>query len=191
MRRALFAILVTAVGLVLLLSFKPHELTAVASPPSAVSPSSATSQAPAGEPFSDGRQQDLDDGDRQAGIGRSAPLPGRDGAVPQAGGSWSGPGAAAGATSGDKVVTGDAADTRWGPVQVELILSGGRMAGIRVLQAPDGNHRDLTINSQALPTLNDRALAARSAEIDAVSGATYTSEGYVRSLQSALDRAGL
>ncbi|WP_206068586.1 FMN-binding protein [Nonomuraea composti] len=127
----------------LLLSFKPHELTAVATPPSAVSPAPAS------------------------------------------------PGAVAGATSGDKVVTGDLADTRWGPVQVQVVLNGGKMTGIRVLRAPDGNHRDLAINSQALPTLNDEALAAQSAQIDAVSGATYTSEGHVRSLQSALDRAGL
>ncbi|MEO3867621.1 FMN-binding protein [Nonomuraea sp. B12E4] len=169
MRRAIFAVLVTAVGLVLLLSFKPHELTAVASPPSAVSHAPAP-QHSAGEPPSSGRQ---------------------DTAVPPANGTWTGPGATAGTTRGDKVATGDIADTRWGPVQVELVLSGGRMTGIRVLRAPDSTHRDLAISSEALPMLNDEALAAQSAQIDAVSGATYTSEGYARSLQSALDRAGL
>ncbi|MFI6990221.1 FMN-binding protein [Nonomuraea wenchangensis] len=186
MRRAIFAILVTAVGLVLLLSFKPHELTAVASPPSAVSQASPPSP---GEPPSGRRQKGVDDEDSEDEDGTS--IPRQDATVPQTGGTWTGPGASSGAGSGDKVVTGDVATTRWGPVQIELVLAGGKVAGIRVLQAPDGNHRDIAINSQALPTLNDEALAAGSAQIDAVSGATYTSEGYVQSLQSALDRAGL
>jgi uncharacterized protein with FMN-binding domain len=89
------------------------------------------------------------------------------------------------------VATGDAADTRWGPVQVELVLSGGKVTGVKVLQAPDGNHRDIDINNQALPVLNEEALSAQSAQIDTVSGATYTSEGYLQSLQSALDKGGL
>ncbi|MGW4404757.1 FMN-binding protein [Nonomuraea sp. NPDC004702] len=191
MRRAMFAVLVTAVGLVLLLSFKPHELTAVASPPSAVSQATAPPSS-AGEPPSGRRRKDVgDDSEDENEKADSASIARQDVTNPQVNGTWTGPGAVAGATGGDKVVTGDVATTRWGPVQIELVLAGGKMAGIRVLQAPDGNHRDIAINSQALPTLNDEALAAGSAQIDAVSGATYTSEGYVRSLQSALDRAGL
>ncbi|AQZ63214.1 unnamed protein product [[Actinomadura] parvosata subsp. kistnae] len=200
MRRAIFAILVTAVGLVLLLSFKPHELTAVATPPSAASPAPAPPSAGSGGQRKDPHDEDEEGGsddDEQTGITHqqqsngTTPQTGQDSTAPQAAGAWTGPGAVAGATSGDKVITGDIADTRWGPVQVQLVLNGGTMTGIRVLRAPDGNHRDLAINSQALPTLNDQALAAQSAQIDAVSGATYTSEGYMRSLQSALDRAGL
>jgi uncharacterized protein with FMN-binding domain len=57
--------------------------------------------------------------------------------------------------------------------------------------APANNRRDLEINNEALPILNEEALSAQSAQIDTVSGATYTSDGYIRSLQSALDKAGL
>ncbi|RGA01325.1 FMN-binding protein [Microbispora triticiradicis] len=76
-------------------------------------------------------------------------------------------------------------------MQVEIVISAGRMAGIRVLVAPQNNHRDIEINNEALPILDEEALSARSAQIDVVSGATYTSDGYIRSLQSALDKAGL
>ncbi|GAA4223157.1 uncharacterized protein with FMN-binding domain [Streptosporangium album] len=160
MRRAIVAILVTSIGLVLLLSFKPHEMTALAGRPSVVSQSG-------GGPDRGTAQVTADSG------------------------SWTGDGAGAGSMSGDKVVTGDTADTRWGPVQVQLVLSGGKVTGVRVLQAPDGNNRDFRINTQALPILNEETLSAQSAQIDTVSGATYTSEGYLQSLQSAIDKAGL
>lgn len=88
-----------------------------------------------------------------------------------------------------KTVTGSAVDTRWGPVQVQVVLTGGKIGSIGVLQAPDGNSRDQEINSYALPQLTQEALAAQSAQIDMVSGATYTSGGYMQSLQSALDKA--
>jgi uncharacterized protein with FMN-binding domain len=82
-------------------------------------------------------------------------------------------------------------DTRYGPVQVRIDVSGGKISKIDVLQYPNGMQRDQDINSYALPVLNQEALAAQSAQIDAVSGATYTSDGYTQSLQSALDQAGL
>jgi uncharacterized protein with FMN-binding domain len=88
-------------------------------------------------------------------------------------------------------VTGTAADTRWGPVQVRVTVASGRITAVDVVQEPDGNGRDREINAQAVPTLVDETLAAQSTQIDMVSGATYTSEGYVTSLQSALDQAGL
>jgi uncharacterized protein with FMN-binding domain len=76
-------------------------------------------------------------------------------------------------------------------VQVEIVLSGGKLTGVNVLQAPDGNDRDFEINTQALPILNQETLSAQSGRIDSISGATYTSEGYISSLQSAIDQAGL
>jgi uncharacterized protein with FMN-binding domain len=88
-------------------------------------------------------------------------------------------------------VTGTAADTRWGPVQVQITVSGGKVTAVTVLEQPDSNGRDQEINAQALPILVKETLSAQSAKIDMVSGATYTSEGYVTSLQSALDQAGL
>ncbi|WGY04828.1 MULTISPECIES: FMN-binding protein [unclassified Nocardioides] len=88
-------------------------------------------------------------------------------------------------------VTGDVAQTRWGPVQVALSVDGGTITAVQVPQYPDGNGHDQEINSRALPVLVRETLAAQSASIDMVSGATVTSTGYRQSLQSALDKAGL
>jgi len=90
-----------------------------------------------------------------------------------------------------RTVTGDVVQTRWGPVQVELTTSGGEITSVQVLQYPSGNGRDVEINNRALPILVDETLSAQTAEIDMVSGATVTSVGYLDSLQSALDQAGL
>ncbi|MHA6758019.1 FMN-binding protein [Streptacidiphilus sp. PAMC 29251] len=88
-----------------------------------------------------------------------------------------------------RTVTGGTVETRWGPVQVKVTLTGTKMTAVDLLQQPDGNSRDQEINSQAIPILTQEGLAAQSARIDAVSGAGYTSEGYIASLQSALDAA--
>ena len=87
-----------------------------------------------------------------------------------------------------RTVTGDVAQTQWGPVQVRVSVRGGTLARVEVLQHPDGNARSVQINGYALPVLIRETMAARSAQIDMVSGATVTSDGYLRSLQSALDR---
>ncbi|GLX03778.1 FMN-binding protein [Microbispora sp. NBRC 16548] len=206
MRRAILAVLATAVGLVLLLSFKPHEVTSLAERPAAVTQRDAGAAGGSGEGSGDGfsgRDRDHDDefdggdGDRvggsSSGAAGSSGSSGSSGAAGSSNptGSWTGQGATAGVTSGGQTLTGDSADTRWGPVQVAIVISGGKMAGIKVLDAPANNHRDIRINNEALPILNEEALTAQSAQIDTVSGATYTSEGYIRSLQSALDKAGL
>ncbi|MFI8950740.1 FMN-binding protein [Streptomyces sp. NPDC053750] len=98
-------------------------------------------------------------------------------------------GEGAGAGQGTQVLTGDAAQTQYGPVQVRVTVSGGKITGAEALQAPQGGRSD-QITADAVPELNRAAVAAGSADIDAVSGATYTSAGYQQSLQSALDRAG-
>ena len=90
-----------------------------------------------------------------------------------------------------RTVTGDEEQTQWGPVQVELSISGGRITDVAVPIYPNGNGRDAEINSYALPQLVQETISAQSASIDMVSGATVTSDGYLRSLQSALDKAGL
>ena len=99
----------------------------------------------------------------------------------------------AGGSSANKAstVTGETAQTQWGPVQVELTVSGGKVTDVSVVQYPNGNGRDQEINSYALPVLIQETLDAQSAQIDMVSGATVTSTGYEQSLQSALDEAGL
>jgi uncharacterized protein with FMN-binding domain len=88
-------------------------------------------------------------------------------------------------------VAGDTAQTQWGPVQVQLAVSHGTITGVDVLQYPSGNGKDQEINAYALPILVQETLDAQSADLDMVSGATVTSGGYLESLQSALDQAGL
>ncbi|MGW2959737.1 FMN-binding protein [Streptomyces sp. NPDC001220] len=100
------------------------------------------------------------------------------------------PGGSGGAT-GTRTVTGDTVQTRWGPVQVRVTIKSGKITDVTALQYPQDNPRDQQINDYALPQLRSEALTAQSARIDTVSGATYTSEGYQQSLQSALDSAGL
>jgi uncharacterized protein with FMN-binding domain len=86
-------------------------------------------------------------------------------------------------------VNGAAEDTRYGPVQVQITLSGGRITYATAIDYPQASGRDQEINSIAIPQLNAEVLQAQNAQIDTVSGATYTSDGYARSLQSALDAA--
>jgi uncharacterized protein with FMN-binding domain len=95
---------------------------------------------------------------------------------------------AAPSSAGGSTVTGDVAQTQWGPVQVQLTVQSGKITAVSVPQYPNGNHRDAEINDYALPILINETVQAQSAEIDMVSGATVTSDGYVRSLQSALDQ---
>lgn len=76
-------------------------------------------------------------------------------------------------------------------MQVQITVSGSRIASVGVLQVPLNTSRDQEINSFAVPRLNQETLRAQNAQIDSVSGATYTSDGYVGSLQSALDAARL
>jgi uncharacterized protein with FMN-binding domain len=90
-----------------------------------------------------------------------------------------------------KTYTGSVAQTRWGPVQVQVTVQGDKITKVTVLQQPNGNHKDAEINSYALPILVQDTLTAQSAHIDMVSGATVTSDGYLTSLQSALDQAGI
>jgi uncharacterized protein with FMN-binding domain len=88
-------------------------------------------------------------------------------------------------------VTGVAADTRWGPVQVRATLADGRITAVDVVEYPTENGKDREINAEAVPELVQETLEAQSADIDMISGATVTSTGYVQSLQSALDQAGV
>lgn len=94
-------------------------------------------------------------------------------------------------SGGDGTYTGDAVDTRWGTVQVEITVENGRIASADAVEYPTGNRKDQQINAYAVPVLNAEVVAAQSASIDAVSGATVTSNGYIESLQSAIDAAHL
>jgi uncharacterized protein with FMN-binding domain len=78
---------------------------------------------------------------------------------------------------------------QYGTVQVQITVAGGKVTKSVVTQVPWDNPQDQSINSQAVPILNAEAVTASSAQIDMVSGATFTSDAYIQSLQSALDQA--
>jgi uncharacterized protein with FMN-binding domain len=125
-----------------------------------------------------------------------SPPPGGD--TGTSGASAGTPSAAGTATAGTpagggagKTVTGAAWPTIYGPVQVRITVAGGRITAATAVEYPTGTPRDEQINAFAIPQLNQEAVAAGSAHIDTVSGATYTSGGYIGSLQSALDKTGL
>jgi uncharacterized protein with FMN-binding domain len=87
-------------------------------------------------------------------------------------------------------VDGPVVDTRFGPVQVEVVVAGGKVSDVVALQLPSGR-RSGQISQYSEPILREEALKAQDANIDFVSGATYTSDAYAQSLQAALDQAGI
>ncbi|MGZ4556717.1 MAG: FMN-binding protein [Mycobacteriaceae bacterium] len=109
------------------------------------------------------------------------------GSAPPSGSPTVSAGAAPAATS--RVINGSTVQTRFGPVQVQITVSAGKVTAADAVQYPTRDRRDVAISSQAIPILDSEVLSAQSANIDAVSGASYTSDGYVQSLQSALDLA--
>ncbi len=106
-------------------------------------------------------------------------------------GSTDTPSTGSGSSSAAKTYTGDAVMTRFGNVQVQITVENGRITDSQVTQVPWNDHKDQEINSYAVPILNQEAVDAQSADIDMVSGATFTSQGYIGSLQSAIDQANL
>jgi uncharacterized protein with FMN-binding domain len=100
------------------------------------------------------------------------------------------PTAAASGSGSSGTATGDAVDTRYGPAQVKVTVSGGKITSIEAVQLQGNDPRSVQISSSAEPVLQQEALAAQSGDIDTVSGATFTSESYAQSLQSALDKLG-
>lgn len=173
MRRVILAIVSTVAVLVILLSIKTHSAVPLTTPPAAVS-------TPSGAADGSGTGTGTGSGSGTAsgqGNGRGS-------------GPTTAPGGSTGTTS-TQTVTGTAAETMYGPVQVQITVKSHKLTAVNMLQYPDGTPRDAQINAYAIPQLTQEALAADSAKIDAVSGATYTSGGYITSLQSALDKAGI
>jgi len=107
------------------------------------------------------------------------------------GSSSSGSSGSSASTSAAKTYSGDAIMTRYGNVQVQITVKNGKISAVDVLQVPMNDRHDEMINSMAVPVYNQEAVSAQSAQIDVVSGATYTWQGYTQSLQSAIDQANL
>lgn len=126
------------------------------------------------------------------GTGASGGAGGSGAATGGSGASGTGTRGSGGSSSSSvQTFTGDTTLTRYGPVQVELTVQDGSISSVSVLQYPNSDGRDQQISSYALPQLIDETVKAQSAQIDMISGASYTSQGYIGSLQSALDQAGL
>jgi uncharacterized protein with FMN-binding domain len=89
----------------------------------------------------------------------------------------------------DGSFTGTSVSTRYGSVQVEITVSGGKITDVAALHLTDAEQRSVEISNEAAPILRSEVLAAQSASVATVSGATFTTEGYLTSLQSALDKA--
>ena len=88
---------------------------------------------------------------------------------------------------GETAITGKAGNTVYGPVQVQLIVKSGKIVKVAILEQPANTIHDIQIGEFAFPRLISETLTAQSAKIDTVSGASYTSAGYIASLQSAVD----
>ncbi|MEU6659354.1 FMN-binding protein [Streptomyces sp. NPDC046821] len=88
-----------------------------------------------------------------------------------------------------RTLDGEIVQTRYGPVQVRITVAGTKITAASAVRTPSGDRRSQDIASSSVPVLVQETLSAQSAHINAVSGATYTSEGYITSLQSALDQA--
>jgi uncharacterized protein with FMN-binding domain len=171
MKRVLLSITATVLGVVALLSFKSHghAITTAGGLPSAGLPAAPTSTGP------------------------STPTTTSTGAPPDP--STSVPSSSARPTTAavgpSASYTGAAEQTRYGIVQVRITVSGKKITNVAFVQLTAFDGRSARINAQAAPILLQETLSAQSAQIDSVSGASYTSQGYDQSLQSALDQAGI
>jgi uncharacterized protein with FMN-binding domain len=90
-------------------------------------------------------------------------------------------------TAGETTITGKVANTAYGPVQIELVVKSHKIVKVAVLEQPTNTIHDIQIGEFAFPKLISETLTAQNAKVDAVSGASYTSAGYISSLQSAVD----
>ena len=172
MRRALLTLGSTAAGLAALLSFKTHSSVAdVADPASSPAASSATG-APAA-PVTP----------------TTKPKPRMSSAASPKASARASASAGSGGSTATRTITGAVETTMYGPMQVKVTLEGQKITNVAVVQETNDGQESQQIDSFSIPKLTAETLSAQSARIDTVSGATQTSDGYIGSLQSALDQA--
>ncbi|WP_427172837.1 FMN-binding protein [Arthrobacter sp. 92] len=97
----------------------------------------------------------------------------------------------ASAATGSGTFSGSVAQTRFGNVQVQISVSGGKITEVTALQLTDEDRRSVAISNRAAPLLRSEVLQAQSANVQTISGATITSDAYLSSLQAAIDAAHL
>jgi uncharacterized protein with FMN-binding domain len=193
MRRAVLTLGGTIAGLAALLSFRTHPVSSGVSAVGTPGTSMPVAGGP-GSPAADGGPGNAAAAAPAAAAPSTAPGAPSAAAAPTANGVTA-PASPAGKPSGTagstatRTVTGAVANTQYGPMQVQVTLVGQRITKVTVLQQTNVGARSEQIDSTATPQLTSETLAAQSARIDAVSGASYTSAGYIQSLQSALDKA--
>ena len=193
MRRAVLTLGGTIAGLAALLSFKTHPVSSGVSAVGTAGTSMPVAGGP-GSPAADGGPGSAAAGGLAAAAPSTAPAAPSAAAAPTANGVTA-PASPAGKPSGTagstvtRTVTGAVANTQYGPMQVQVTLVGQRITKVAVVQQTNVGAMSEQIDSTAIPQLNKETLTAQSARIDAVSGASYTSAGYIQSLQSALDKA--
>jgi len=190
MKKIVYSILATIAGVVLLFSYRTSLDQPTASP---IGTGTNTTTSTGGATPSDSPTPSASSGsssDDSTSSGSSS-----DDSTSSSGSSSGSTGSSNGSTSPsssglkDGAYTGGSAGTPYGPVQVKITVSNGVISRVDVPRYPSGSGRDQEINSYALPQLVDETVTAQSAKIDMVSGATYTSQGYIASLQSAIDKA--
>jgi uncharacterized protein with FMN-binding domain len=182
----LFTVILVVMGATVGLKLYGVGQEAVSAPTSISSPSTPTTSSgstPATSGGSEGESEGGSESESEDGTAQTTPAPAPSAAAP---GTSTGSGSTS--ASATKVVTGSAVQTRYGAVQVQVTFSGSTITAVDALQYPNSSGRDMAINQQALPILQQEVLASQSANIDTVSGATYTSEGYMQSVQSAIDQ---
>jgi uncharacterized protein with FMN-binding domain len=157
-KRPLAAMLLTTVGLVLLLTFKTPE----------VASTSAANVGNTGNGGNTGSGANVVNVGN-VGNGAAAQTPGTKG-------------------TGSGQYTGSAVQTPFGTVQVQVTMQNGTITDVQALQLPTGRGHTQQVSSYAGPQLRSEVLQAQSAQVNTISGATYTSDGYIQSLQSALDQ---
>ena len=90
----------------------------------------------------------------------------------------------------DGTYDGSVVNTRFGTVQVQAVISGGQITDVIAVKLTDADRKSVQISQQVAPMLRSEVLTAQSAKVANISGGTYTTQGYLKSLQSALDAAG-
>jgi uncharacterized protein with FMN-binding domain len=93
-------------------------------------------------------------------------------------------------TTADGTYSGQTVRTRYGTVQVNAVIAGGQLTDVVAVKLTDNGRQSVAISNQAAPMLRQEVLSAQSARVSNIGGATYTTQGYLTSLQSALDAAG-
>ena len=162
MRRVILAVTGTIAGLVALLSFKSHVPSA---PVAATTGGSGGSSSSSSASSSGGQTTTVPGEFPQGSVAKNLP-------------------------AGETAVDGKVANTAYGPVQIQLIRQNSKIVKVAVLVQPANTLHDIQIGAFAFPKLIGETLAAQNGKVDSVSGATYTSAGYIQSLQSALDKRG-